>query len=112
MSRTTPASLRILFVEGSLDDAECVVRHLRNKGCDLTFERVQSAADMRAALKNQTWDVIVGDYSMPGFDALQALSIVKDSGLDVPFIYRVRRDGRGTAVRSDEGGSPRLLRQG
>jgi len=105
MSRRTPVSLRVLLVEDSPDDAARVVEQLRSEGCDLTFDRVESAAGMRAALKKQVWDVVLGDYSMPGFDALEALSIVKESGLDVPFIIVSGTMGEETAVEAMRAGA-------
>ena len=41
---------------------------------------------MRAALREQGWDVILADYSLPQFGSLQALSVLKETGLDIPFI--------------------------
>jgi two-component sensor histidine kinase/CheY-like chemotaxis protein len=41
---------------------------------------------LEAALNDQTWDIIIADYSMPQFDGLAALQIVKKRGYDVPFI--------------------------
>ena len=44
-------------------------------GYDLTFERVETAAAMKAALGQQTWDVVIPDYSMPHFSGLAALTL-------------------------------------
>ena len=44
-------------------------------GYDLTFERVETAAAMKAALGQQTWDVVISDYSMPHFSGLAALTL-------------------------------------
>ena len=44
-------------------------------GYDLTFERVETAAAMKAALGQQTWDVVISDYSMPLFSGLAALTL-------------------------------------
>ena len=41
---------------------------------------------MRAALETGEWDVILCDYSMPSFDALAALALVRDLKMDTPFI--------------------------
>ena len=54
----TSAPLRLLLVEDSEDDAFLLVRHLKKGGYELTNLRVQTAADMRVALKNQAWDTI------------------------------------------------------
>jgi len=78
--------LRVLIVEDSADDAVLLVRELKRAGYDLIFERVDTAAAMDAALDIPTWDVILCDYVMPQFDALQALKLYKARALDIPFI--------------------------
>ena len=41
---------------------------------------------MTAALDEQTWDIVISDYSMPHFSGLAALMLLKERGLDLPFI--------------------------
>ena len=41
---------------------------------------------MEAALTKQLWDLILADHAMPRFSAPQALELLKQHGLDVPFI--------------------------
>jgi signal transduction histidine kinase/ActR/RegA family two-component response regulator len=78
--------MRVLLIEDSSADADLIIQHLRSERHTITFERVDSALGVRAALKNKSWDVVLCDDSMPGFDSRGALSIVKLSGVDVPFI--------------------------
>src|SRR5437867_1947061 len=78
--------LRVLIAEDSEDDALLLVRELRRGGYEPTYERVASAAAMAAALDRQGWDLVIGDHSMPHFSGLTALSLVRERGLDVPFI--------------------------
>jgi signal transduction histidine kinase/FixJ family two-component response regulator len=78
--------LRVLLVEDNPDDQELVERELRRGDYEVQCHRVQSAEELRAALEPGAWDVILSDYCLPGFDAPSALGIVRDSGLDIPFI--------------------------
>lgn len=78
--------LRILFVEDSLDDIELLVRELRCGGYDPLFERVETASAMKIELEKQPWDIILADHSMPFFSGIGALTQLKLSGLDLPFI--------------------------
>jgi len=78
--------LRVLIAEDSEDDALLLVRELKRGGYEPTYERVASAAAMAAALDRQGWDLVIGDHSMPHFSGLTALSLVRERGLDVPFI--------------------------
>src|SRR5205085_5094400 len=91
-------TLRVLHVEDSERDVALLTRHLARAGYALASERVETADDMRAALKNQEWDVILCDYSMPHFNALQALEVLKETGLDIPFIIISGTVGEATAV--------------
>ena len=78
--------LRVLMVEDSEDDARLVLRELRTAGYDLTHERVDTAAALEAALDRHPWDLVIGDYSMPHFSGTAALAMLRERGLDVPYI--------------------------
>ncbi len=90
--------LRVLLIEDSEDDALLLVRQLGHGGYDLTLERVETAETMRAALAGREWDIVISDYSMPGFSAPGALEVLKKSGIDLPFIVLSGNIGEGTAV--------------
>jgi two-component system cell cycle sensor histidine kinase/response regulator CckA len=77
--------LRVLIIEDSEDDALLLLRELRRGGYDPDHHRIESAQEMQDALQ-QKWDLIVSDYSMPHFDPLSALRILKNQGLDIPCI--------------------------
>jgi two-component system cell cycle sensor histidine kinase/response regulator CckA len=79
-------ALRVLLVEDSPTDAKLVVQVLGTIGRPVEHERVQDALSMRAALERRTWDVVLSDWSMPGFSALAALDIAKQVAPDLPFI--------------------------
>jgi signal transduction histidine kinase len=78
--------LRVLLVEDNPDDAVLVERELRRGGFDVQCQRVQTAEEMRAALEGGSWDVILSDYCLPGFDAPSALGVLQASGQDIPLI--------------------------
>src|SRR5260370_41185534 len=80
------ASLRALIVEDSEFDAQMLVSILRKTGYEVTFERIESAAALQAALRAKSWDLVLADYNLPEFNAPAALKILQDSGLDLPFI--------------------------
>jgi two-component system, cell cycle sensor histidine kinase and response regulator CckA len=77
--------LRALLVEDLEDDARLVLRELKRGGWDVKWKRVQSDAHMRAAM-SEPWDLVLSDFSMPGFGALHALRVLKELNSDVPFI--------------------------
>ena len=97
--------LRVLIVEDSEDDVLLEIRELERGGYDTTFERVETAEAMQNALKNQTWDIIIADYSLPHFSAPEALELFHQSGLDLPFIVISGIIGEGTAVETMKAGA-------
>jgi len=97
--------LRALIVEDSEDDALLVIRELKRGGYDTTFERVETAEAMTAALKKQAWDVIIVDYKMPHFSAPAALELLKKTGLDLPSIVVSGTVGEETAVTTMKAGA-------
>ena len=99
------SSLRILFVEDSEDDVVLILRELRRGGCDPDFQRVDTDAAFTAALRGQKWDFIIADYSMPRFNALEALSLLQQSGLDLPFIIVSGAIGEDVAVAAMKSGA-------
>ncbi len=77
--------LHVLLIEDQEDD-ELLLRRRLSEAFDLTLERVDTADGMRHALAaSQQWDVVVSDYSMPSFSALDALRILHEDGRDLPF---------------------------
>jgi PAS domain S-box-containing protein len=50
------------------------------------YERVDSAAAMDRALARQQWDMVIADYSVPNFNSMAALALLKEQGHDLPFI--------------------------
>lgn len=78
--------IRVLIVEDSVDDADLMIRHLRKGGFKPRFERVESAGRLSSALHQHTWDIILCDHNMPGFDSVAALEIVNKNHSDIPFI--------------------------
>lgn len=91
-------TLRVLLVEDSADDADLILRNLRKGGYAPVARRVQSAEEMAAALAEQAWDLVLSDYSMPGFDGSAALAVLVRSGQDLPFIVVSGSIGEDTAV--------------
>src|SRR6056297_176229 len=78
--------VRVLIVEDSRGDADLMIRHLRKGGFKPKALRVESAAGLSSALRKDYWDVVLCDHNMPGFDSVEALSIVNNSEADVPFL--------------------------
>jgi PAS domain S-box-containing protein len=78
--------LRVLSLEDSPADAELVRRILSQAGYELEMDVATGRARFEELLADGHYDVILADFSLPGFDAPQALELAKSAGADTPFI--------------------------
>jgi signal transduction histidine kinase len=78
--------LRILYLENDLADAELVHETLEADGIACELTRVEAEGEFRDALRGG-FDLILADYTLPAFDGLSALRIVRQQLTDVPFIF-------------------------
>jgi signal transduction histidine kinase len=97
--------LRVLLIEDSASDVGLIVRHLESAGYEVRFHCVQTGAALRAALADAEFDVIIADYHLPQFDAPAALAIVRESGLDIPFLIVSGAIGEERAVAMMKSGA-------
>ncbi len=100
MPLTGPAlgALRVLLIEDSPEDAELMCEQMLDAGLEASFERVESADELREALERFLPDIVLSDLSMPGFSGNEALQIVRATCPDVPFIFVSGTMGEENAV--------------
>lgn len=103
--------IRVLVVENQEDDAELVIEELRRGGFEPTWGRVDTAEDMQRALREQPWDIVLSDYVMPRFSGENALAVLKETGLDLPFIIVSGSIGEEVAVHSLKLGAQDFFRK-
>src|SRR6202050_4046385 len=89
--------LRALFIEDSEDDCVRQLRLLRRAGYDLIHERVETLVSLEVALL-KPWDVIISDFSMPHYSGMAALQLIRERGIETPFIFVSGTIGEETAV--------------
>jgi len=97
--------IRVLQIEDNPDDAELMLRLLKKAGFMVYAERIETAAEMRLVLARQQWDVIVADFRLPNFDAPSALSVLQETGKDIPFIVVSGAIGEDVAVEMMRAGA-------
>ena len=85
-SVSTRQLLHVLIVEDSPTDAELMVHELRGSGFDVAWQLVDTEADYLAQLE-QPQEIVLADYALPNFSGQQALQLLQQQGLSVPFVW-------------------------
>lgn len=98
-------TVRILHIEDVEDDALLALRVIEKAGFNVLHKRVETRDAMVDALQSSIWDVILADYNLPHFGAIEALEVVTLLGLDMPFIVVSGTIGEETAVATMRAGA-------
>ena len=96
--------LRLLLIEDSEDDALLIVDELQRGGYEVTWDRVETAATVAAALQRQTWDTVICDWVLPHLSASDALDVLKQHGGDARIIVVSGEIGEEVAVTAMKSG--------
>jgi PAS domain S-box-containing protein len=97
--------LRILVIEDSEDDALLVLHQIKKGGYKVDYELVETAEKMKSSLEKKNWDIVLSDYAMPHFNGLEALKLLRNSGIDIPFIIISGTIGEEVAVQAMKAGA-------
>src|SRR6185437_4275375 len=98
--------LHLLIIDDSEDDALLIGRALEKEEFSLLWKRVDTTPDLDAALdEERPWDLILCDYSMPGFTGADALELCQQKAVDTPFIIVSGRIGEEVAVQIMKAGA-------
>ena len=97
--------LRVLLVEDSEDDAMLLLRHIRKGGYDPAVTRVETLHELRHAMNENVWEVIISDHNLPEFNSITALDVVREYGSDVPVLIVSGCIGEETAVSAMKAGA-------
>jgi len=104
--------LKVLIIEDNHDDAFLIERALSNGGYKPISDIICDKESMIERLSSQKWDIVLSDYSMPGFSGIEALSIYQEYGLDIPFIIVSGTVGEETAVNAMKAGAHDYVMKG
>jgi PAS domain S-box-containing protein len=98
-------SLQVLIIEDNESDAALIIRYLQKAEFILTYEVVETSSQMESALEKCHWDFAICDYTLPQFNAFNALKLLQASGHDIPFIVVSGTIGEETAVEIMKAGA-------
>ncbi len=103
---------RILIVNDSEDDTRLLLGELCKHGYEPFHERVDSVESMKHALAEKKWDIVLSDCVMFNFSGISALEILKQNGIDLPFILVSRKIDEETAVQLMRAGAHDYFEKG
>ena len=106
------SGLRILLLEDSLLDAELIHALLNEGGIACEQVHVKAQAEFQTALEQDGFDLILSDYSLPGFDGITALEMAQHHCPDIPFIFVTATMGEEVAIETlKKGATDYVLKQ-
>lgn len=98
-------ALHILHLEDDPLDTELIRRRLVEDELNCEIERVENEAEFSAALERGGVDLILADVSLPGYDGMEALKLVRSIHPGLPFILFSGVIGEESAVLALKGGA-------
>ncbi len=99
-----PPPLRILHLEDAEPDHQLAQRALAKAGITCVLDRAETLADFEAALNAQAYDLVLADYHLPGFTALDAWQNMQQSQHKLPFVLLSGAIGESAAVQAIQRG--------
>jgi two-component system, cell cycle sensor histidine kinase and response regulator CckA len=99
------ARLKVVIVEDSEEDADLILLELKRGGYNPISRRVETADDMRQALDEGQWDLVLADFSMPRLTLTEALSLTRECSIDLSFVIVSAAIGEETAVEAMKAGA-------
>ncbi|MGC1522444.1 MAG: EAL domain-containing protein [Steroidobacteraceae bacterium] len=97
--------IKVLLVEDRIEDAEILLREMRMRGLSIVSRRVDTGDDFEEALRTFEPDLILSDYSLPGFDGTEALRVAQMHRPDIPFIFVSGTIGEERAIHALQQGA-------
>ncbi len=95
---------QILLAEDNDDDAQLCLRALKKSGLALRVDVASTRDTFASKLQAQPVDIVISDYRMEGWTAMDALKIVRDARPDIPFILVTGTLGDDLAVECIKNG--------
>ncbi|HEY8554805.1 MAG TPA: GGDEF domain-containing response regulator [Burkholderiales bacterium] len=112
LEAATIATLRVLIVEDSEDEALLLSHALKRAASDVLWRRVDTPEDLAAALGDEDWDLVISDHAMPRFSSEEAYEVVRRCGKDIPFIIYSGHINEATALKAMANGVHDFVEKG
>jgi len=97
--------IHILMLEDDAADAELTGFALRKGGLRFSVSRVETREEYLNELARRTPELILSDYSLPGFNGHDALHIARERCPETPFIFVTGTMGEEVAIETLKSGA-------
>jgi two-component system sensor histidine kinase UhpB len=105
MNDESTAPLRFALLEDDPNDAELIQLELSRNGMQVEWAHASTEKSFREALAQGNVDLVLADYTLPGFDGLKALKITQKACPGVPFIFVSGSLGEERAIEALKSGA-------
>jgi signal transduction histidine kinase len=104
--------LRVLIVEDSPEDVDLLLWDLRKAGYEPEYRVVETPGQLRQALEEEEWQIVLSDFRLPAFTGMDALGIVQERAQDTPFIILSGEISEEAAVEALRAGARDFITKG
>ncbi len=101
--------LNVLLVENDAPDAELCLRELKKAGFEVSADVVETLQEVDERLSSKSYDIVLADYNLPGWNGMEALEHLQQEGRDIPFILVTGSAGEEIAVECIKKGAADYL---
>jgi signal transduction histidine kinase/DNA-binding response OmpR family regulator len=105
----TPQPLRVLLIEDDDADAALIKRQLVRAGWEAEITRIATFEELSAVMEQLTWDIVIVDYILPGFDGLIATRQIRARNAELPIVMLSGMAGEELAVQAMQAGAQDYL---
>ncbi|MCW5598820.1 MAG: EAL domain-containing protein [Nitrosomonas sp.] len=107
-----PRNPKLLIIDDCEIDSKSLYINLAKYWKKLIYKRISSISEFQAALYDSSWDAVIAEYSLPQFDALNALDLLKRSGKEIPFFIYSKNTDENNALAAMRHGACDYLHKG
>lgn len=92
--------IKILHLEDNPNDSLLVQLNLKKENLNFEYYFADNEHDFKAHLTNQTIDIILSDYNLPGYSGADAMALIKNNYQHIPFVFVSGTLGEDAAIES------------
>jgi len=101
----------LLYIDDEPDYLEIVRQYLEETG-DFSVDTARSGQEGLLLLDKKTYDAVISDYQMPGFDGISLLNEIRTRFAGIPFIFLTGKGREDVVIRALNAGADGYIQKG